>query len=52
VVLRANDFMRAVDRFSGGSKLDPGSKIALTSLREALQDEPAVKEDEANRMRG
>lgn len=52
VVLRANDFVRSVDRFRSDSKLDPGSKLALTSLREALQDEPVVKEDEANRMDG
>ena len=51
VVLRAN-FMRALDRFGGDGKLDPGSRMALTSLREALREEPVVKEDEAKGRKG
>ena len=50
VVLRASDFARSIDRFKGDSKLDQGSKMALTNLREALREEPVVKEDEANRL--
>lgn len=50
VALRANDFVRAVDRFQGESRLDPGSGLALKSLRAALQDEPVVREDEARRL--
>jgi hypothetical protein len=49
-VLRANDFLRALDRFKGQNRLDPGSDLALTGLREALKDEPVLREDEANRL--
>jgi len=49
-VLRSNDLVRAVDRFNGQSKLDQESVLALTRLREAVKDEPVVREDEARRL--
>jgi hypothetical protein len=49
-VLRADDFVRALERHKGESRLDPGSGIALTSLREALREEPVVKEEAARRL--
>jgi hypothetical protein len=51
VVLRADDFVRTLARYKGDSRLDPGSGLALTSLREALRDEPVVNEDAARRLR-
>jgi hypothetical protein len=50
VVLRADDLVRTLARYKGESRLDPGSGLALKSLREALQDEPVVKEDTARRL--
>jgi hypothetical protein len=49
-VLRADDFVRALERYKGESRLDPGSGLALTSLREALREEPVVKEETARRL--
>jgi hypothetical protein len=40
-VLRANDLVRAMDRFKGQNRLDPGSELALIALREA-QDKPVL----------
>jgi hypothetical protein len=50
VVLRADDFVRTLARYKGDSRLDPGSGLALANLREALHEEPVVKEDEARRL--
>ena len=49
-VLRADDFVRTLARYQGESRLDPGSRLALTSLREALADEPVVEEEAARRL--
>jgi hypothetical protein len=50
VVLRADDFLRALERYQGDSRLDPGSRLALSNLQEALREEPVVKEDAARRL--
>ena len=48
VVLRANDLVRTIDY--NGTKLDPASGLALKGLREALEAEPVVLEDQARRV--
>ena len=49
-VLRANDLLRALDHYQ--TKVHPQAELAVVGLREAVKDEPVVKEDEARRLSG
>jgi hypothetical protein len=50
LVLRANDFVRMATHRGADKRMDSTSSALLDGLRESLEDEPVVKEDEARRM--
>jgi hypothetical protein len=50
LVLRANDFVRHATSSGAARTMDTTSSALLDGLRESLDDEPVVREDEARRL--
>ena len=50
LVLRANDFVRHATQRGAARTMDTTSGALLDGLRESLDDEPVVKEDEERRL--
>ena len=42
IVSRASDLLWALDRYQDDTRLDPELRVAVQSLRDALQNEPVV----------
>ena len=49
LVLRANDFVRMAKHRGAAKQMDTTSSALLDGLRQSLEGEPVVKEDEARR---
>jgi hypothetical protein len=50
LVLRANDFVRHATQRGAAKGMDTTSSAILDGLRESLEDEPVVREEEARRI--